>query len=203
VLPLGVFVIYSFASFYDGSKGRRLTGWLQTLAIVYLAGYVAVSLLDSGLFFVHGERGERQLTKLIGGDATHWPSMAVTYELSPARNYVLDVVREEPNTLFLTSKAGWFYWDPAIDHSKLSELRCWDMRAAYLSGPARIVILTFDLGEPNELWYLGENGSTRADCFGEFPDMKLLKRFPAEQVKVLEAHIDAGTRFPLHPSESQ
>ena len=201
IVPLSVFVVYSFASFTD-PKRRSLTRWLQIFGAVYLTAYVATNLTYSALFFVPGERGTRQLQKLMGADLSHWPSRAVNYEFYPARNFVLNLLKEQPNTVFLTSKAGWFHWDPAIDQSRLRELRCWDLHPEYLTGPARIIILTFDLGEPQELWYFSVDGTKRADCFEQLPDLQLLNRFPDEGgVKVLEARIAAGRRVTLRPKQ--
>ena len=205
LVPLGVFVAYSLASLTDGPKSRGLTKILQTFGAVYLTGYIAMSLAYIVFFFVPGERGREQRTKLMGTELGHWPSMAVTYQFSPARRLVMRLLKEQPNTLLLTSKAGWFYWDPVVDRSKLYQLNefdCKNLQATYLSGPAHIVILTFDNGGPQELWYYrgdakGSLEPGRADCAERLPDLKLLQRFPEEGVKVLEARLPAGMRHLL------
>ena len=183
-------------------REEGLTRILQTFGVVYLTGYIAMSLAYIVFFFVPGERGTNQRAKLMASELRHWPSMAVTYEFSPARRFVMGLLKEQPDTLLLTSKAGWFYWDPTVDRSRLYELNCEWLQATYLSGPARIVILTFDDGGPQELWYYAghANGSSelgRADCFERLPDLNLLQRFPEEGVKVLETRVPAGMRVSL------
>ena len=156
LVPLSVFVVYSFASLTDVPKRSGLTRMLQTFGVVYLTGYVAMSLAYIVFFFVPGEHGTNQRQKLMASELRHWPSMAVTFEFSPARRLVMRLLKEQPNTLLLTSKAGWFYWDPTVDRSRLYQLNefdCKNLQATYLSGPAHIVILTFDNGGPQELWY--------------------------------------------------
>ena len=202
IVPLGVFVFYSLASLNVVSESRGLARILKPLGVVYLTGYIAMSLAYIVFFFMPGERGANQRAKLMASEVRHWPSMAVTYEFSPARRLVMRLLKEQPDTLLLTSKAGWFYWDPSVDQSRLYELNCEYLQATYLSGPARIVILTFDEDAPQELWYYiryanGSSEQRRADCFERLPDLKLLKRFPEEGVKVLETRVAAGERVVL------
>jgi hypothetical protein len=207
VIPLGVFAIYSLASLTDVPKKSGLTKIFQIFGAVYLTGYIAMNLASIVYFFVPGERGGEQRGKLMKSELRHWPSMAVTFEYSPARQFVMRLLKERPDTLLLTSKGGWFYWDPIVDRSRLYELNCEAMQARYLSGPARIVILTFDDGEPQELWYYRLNDNLRsehrrADCFERLPDLNLLQRFPEEGVKVLETRVPMGVRVNLRPGQS-
>lgn len=204
LVPLSVFVVYSLASLTRFPKRSALTRMLQTFGVVYLTGYIAMSLVYIVFFFVPGERGTNQRAKLMASQLRHWPSMAVTYEFSPARRLVMGLLKEQPDTLLLTSKAGWFYWDPTVDRSRLYPLNCQWLKATYLSGPAHIVILTFDHGGPQELWYPAgcindKCERQRADCFERLPDLKLLQRFPEEHVKVLETRVPAGMRVNLRP----
>jgi hypothetical protein len=202
ILPLSVFVFYSLASLTDVPKRRGLTRIIQTFSVVYLTGYIAISLAYILFFFMPGERGTIERTRLMASELRPWPSMAVTFEFSPARRFVMGLLKEQPDTLLLTSKAVWFYWDPTVDRSRLYELDCEPLQSAYLSGPARIVILTFDKGGPQELWhYLGHaNGTSeyqRANCFERLPGLNPLQRFPEEGVKVLEARAPVGVRVML------
>jgi hypothetical protein len=173
--------------------------------VLYLTGYIAMSLVYIIFIFMPGRIGTSQREKLMASDLHRWPSMAVTYELSSARRFVMGLLKEQPDTLLLTSQAGWFHWDSAVDRSRLYQLSCGRLRATYLSGPARIVILTFDHGQPQELWYyVGNNISgsrLRADCFERLPDLNVLQRFPEEGVKVLEARVGAGRRVVLKPED--
>jgi hypothetical protein len=204
LIPLSIFVIYSFASLSNVPKRGALTRLLQNISVVYLTVYIVVSLACIAYFFVPNERGRMQRVKLMGSESHPWPSMAVSFEFSPARRFVMSLLTEQPHTLLLTSKGGWFYWDPAVDQSRLHELNCLGWRATYVTGPARMVILTFDEGEPNELWYyVGHANNTsesgRADCAEWLPDLKLLRRFPEEGVKVLEARVPAGMQVSREP----
>ena len=103
----------------------------------------------------------------------------------------------------LTNKAGWFYWDPAVDRSKLASSTGEFCEPTYMSGPASIVILTFDEGQPLDLWYYSGNGiggsHLRANCFERLSDLNVLRRFPEEGIKVLEARVGAGERVILKP----
>jgi cbb3-type cytochrome oxidase subunit 3 len=85
LVPLSVFVFYSLASLTDVPKRSGLTRMLQTFGVVYLTGYIAVSLAYIVFFFVPGERGANQRAKLMANELRHWPSMAVTYELFCSR----------------------------------------------------------------------------------------------------------------------
>ena len=197
LLPLSVFVVYSLASLTGGGTERSgLSSILHIFGVVYLTGYIAMSLAGLVLWFVPGELGSGQRAKLMGGsELRHWPSMAVAYELSPARRFVMALLQEQSDTRLWTSKGQWFYADPTVDRARLSELTA-VCQATSLSGPARIVMLTFDDGGPQELWdYAGDatgrSWHQRVDCFDGLLDLHLLQRFPEEGVKVLETYVPA------------
>jgi hypothetical protein len=204
ILPLSVFVVYSLASLTGVTTRSGLTSILHTFGVVYLTGYIAMSLAAIGLFFVPSEHGSYQRAKLMGtSDALrHWPSMKVTYEFSPARRFVMGLLQERLDTLLFTSRAGWFYADPTVDRARLRETFCPGLQAKYLSGPERIVVLTFDKGGPQEVWYYSNRGPQRADCFEQLPALNLLQRFPEEGLKVLETSVPVGMRVILEPRSS-
>jgi hypothetical protein len=202
IRPLSVFVAYALASLPGVTKRGRLTSILHTLGVVYVTGYIAMSLTCLVLFFVPGERGANQHVKLMGTSYAlhHGPSLRVNYEFSPARRFVMGLLKEQPDTLLLTSRGQWFYADPTVDRSRLSELTsCGRLPAKSLSGPARMIMLTFDEGQPQALWYTANGQLQRADCFEQLPDLHLLQRFPEEGLKVLEARVPAGMRVILGP----
>jgi hypothetical protein len=62
-----------------------------------------------------------------------------------------------------------------------------------------MVILTFDEGQPQALWYASNSQNRRADCFERLPDLHLLQSFPEEGLKVLEARVPVGMRIILRP----
>jgi hypothetical protein len=220
ILPLSVFVVYSFTFLAGVMKRSGLSRPLHIFGMVYLTGYIAVSLACIGLFFMPGKRGSGPRAMLMRGSDIHhpespppqrvplvrWPSMAMTYEFSPARQFVMERLKEQPNTLLLASRDlwKWFMVDPAVDQARLYSLACNRLRAKYLSGPARIVILSFDNGEPQELWnYLSHANPVRrerADCFERLPARHLLQRFPEEGLMVLETQVPAGIRVSFSES---
>ena len=205
ILPLSVLVVYFLASCTGVTKRSSLSRILHLLGVVYLSSYIATSLVFIVLVFVPGERGSAQRAKLMAMPLRPWPSMAVTYELYSARRFVMELLKEQPDILLLTSKPHWFYADPTVDQSRLYALGDVCSSFKYLSGPARLVFLTYDAGEPHELWRHGPayaDGSVahqRVDCFEGLLDLSLLQRFPEEGVKVLEARVPADMRVLLGP----
>jgi hypothetical protein len=202
LLPLSVFVVYSLASLTGGGTERSgLSRILHIFGVVYLTGYLAMSLAYLVFLFVPGELGSGQRAKLMGGsEVRHWPSMAVAYEFSPARRFVMALLQEQSDTWLWTSKGQWFYADSTVDQARLFELTA-VCQAKSLSGPARIVILTFDDGGPQELWnYAGDatrGWHQRVDCFDGLLDLHLLQRFPEEGVKILEMRVPADRQVML------
>jgi len=81
----------------------------------------------------------------------------------------------------LTGRAGAFYWDPLVNASSLYELSCDALQPGYIDGPASLVILTVDQGNPRDLWYYRGNGAggslRRARCFERLVDLELVQRF--------------------------
>jgi hypothetical protein len=204
-VPLALLVTFFGASLH----GPR-TLVLRSVASAYLACYVAFTLSCIFFFFVPTERGTSQRAKLLSSDASEvrlWPSMRVGHELSPARAFVKGLLEKERETILVMSRGAWFYWDPTVDQSRIHELDCTRWNATRVTGPARVVVLTFNLGEAEQLWYYDGNfltysGTYRANCAEQLlPGLKLLKQFPDEGVKVLEARIPAGEQIVLQPHD--
>ena len=170
---------------------------------VYLAGYVAMSLVYACFLFAPGRIGTSQRQKLLASQLYGWPSMGVTHEFSSSRRLVMQLLAEHPNTLLLTGRAGAFNWDPLVDGSSMFDLNCENLQPAYIDGPASFVILTFDQGNPRDLWYYRGNaavGSLRpARCFERLPGLDLVQRFPEEGLKVLQARVGDGEHITLKP----
>ncbi len=112
-----------------------------------------MSLVYACFLFVPGRIGTSQREKLLASVLYGWPSTGVTHEFSSARRLVMQLLAEHPDTLLLTGRAGAFYWDPLVDGSNLYDLSCDALQSAYIDGPASLVILTFDQGNPRDLWY--------------------------------------------------
>jgi hypothetical protein len=94
--------------------------------------------------------------------------------------------------------AEWVHADASIDQSKVFDLDWGMARFQHVTGPATIVILSFDAGEPQQLWFPNEGaGLRRSPCFERLPNLTLLRRFPDEGLKVLNARIEPGHRVML------
>jgi len=204
ILPLSVFVVYALACSTDAARKNRLTRILKTSSVLYLTGYIVISLVGIIFAFVPGERGAGQRAQIMGPVTAlrHWPSMQVIYEFSPAREFVMGLLKEQPATLLLTAVEEWFYADPTVDPARVSGLDCAVLQGKHLSGPTRLVILSYDDGgPPGEVFsYVGTEILTRrqrADCLDQLPALTLLQRFPQERVKVLETQVPAGMRVIL------
>jgi hypothetical protein len=196
LVPLAVFVAYAFATVNpDDGKMRKL---IKVGSLGYIAGYLCIVLARITLFILPIGPGSGDYTKLMGTtEFQHWPSMKIEYEFSPARKYLLDVLQADPTARLLTSFERWFYAEPTIDRSRLTRL---SLRAAYVTGPARILIATEDTGgDPLERIDCNTpyKKRQRPDYLTRLPGLHLLRRFPDEKIKVLEANVPPGTRVTL------
>ena len=164
----------------------------------YLTGYLCIVAAEVALLPLPGTWASNQREKFLGTfELRRWPSMKLNYEFSEARRYVLALLKEKPDTVLVTNQEQWYYSDPSLDRSRLHSLE--GLRASYVSGPARILIMAGEspFEEPVEALYsLGK--IRRVGYFEDFPDLHLLKRFPEEHVKILEARIPDGSRIPLN-----
>ncbi len=202
LVPLSLFVAYSIATM-SGIRARTLFGTVaRACGGLYVSGYAAIATVYALLLVVPVNIGAVQRSKVLAGEGTHWPSSAVVYELSPARELAMRLVREHPGSLLLSSRLGSFSWDPKLDRSRVMALSCVSMRARHVTGPARIVFVTFERGRPEDLWYYRGNdisGSIfRAECLDGLSGVHVVQRFPDEGLKVLEAEVAAGSDIVLH-----
>jgi hypothetical protein len=202
LVPLSVLVAYSIASIRHFGQ-RRLTGRvLGPIATLYICGYVGVTFVYVFFLFMPGRIGMTERGRLMAGSLDHWPSMAVTHEYSAGRRFVLEQLKEDPNAVLVMSVGGAFYWDPAVDASRVHEADCGGSEPRYFEGPVRILIFTFDEGEADEVWRYSGNSTlglvSRAACFERLPGRRLLRRFPDERMKLLEASVARGQRISLN-----
>ena len=189
LVPLSTLILYTYAAGTAAVKRWRMP------ALTYVAAYMMVGLLGIAALFGSGERGSAQRVRLIGTRSfDHWPSTKVTYDFYPSRGFVRTLLDEQPGTLFLSSKTHWFLADSTIDQSRILPLTCNGLPATWFSGPARVVILSFDHPGPAQgLWaWTGKEEPERASCFERLPGLTLVRRFPLEGVKVLESRIPSG-----------
>jgi len=200
LLPLATFVAYSVAARNaSGAMSRLVSGG----AALYVIGYMSMICVFAILLFTPSRVGATQRLKLMGDEIRAWPSFAVRHELSPARQLFLGLHRKDPGALLLTSQTAALVWDPGVDRSKVVELSCPMLEAERVTGPAHLIILTFDQGAPDQLWFYAGTGLgggvLPSDCFQRLPGLRLVQRFPVEGLKVLEARVPAGQRVVLKP----
>jgi len=185
------------------SRHRLSDRVVPGVAGLYVTGYAAMVVVYVVFMFVPGRIGTTERERLLGSQLQRWPSLTLADELSTARRFAITLANEEPDTLLVTARGAWFYWDPAVDRSRLRELSCDALRASSVSGPSRLVIVSFDKGAPEDLWYYDGNAESgrffRADCFERLPHREIRQRFPEEGIKVLEARVDAGQQVILRP----
>ena len=202
VLPVAVFVAYALA--LPNSSGKR---WMaragQITGAGYITGYVCIGLLELGFLLLPGERGSWRRTELAETRRfEHSLPLQPFYVLNPSRNYLIKLLREEPNTVLVTNVPQQFYADPEIDRSRVHRLE--DLNSPSVSGPTRILIFVVEPFEgPVEAvyWLDGHGQPQPANNFAGVSDLHLLKRFPEEKIKILELRVPAGTRTTLTTSK--
>ncbi|MFL6514014.1 MAG: hypothetical protein ACJ8M1_03230 [Chthoniobacterales bacterium] len=198
LLPLGIFIGYAFAvpSHEQETNSSKL---LHRIGEAYSIGFVLITARWLLLLLVPGPISAEKHARLMGTTHfNHWPSMKLTYEFSAARAYALEQIKHKPDTVVVTNHEEWFYGEPSVDGSRITRLK--DFRATYINGPARVLIVAEDFsGGPPEAvsWWTHYGKLMRADFFKEVPNLRLLEKFPDENVKVLEAWIPAGEHVPL------
>jgi hypothetical protein len=196
VVPLSVFAAYSIATTGEASPNSVL---LRVFGRPYLAGYVMLTLVYVVFMLTPTQIGATERSKLMASNVYAWPSFAVAQELSPSRRLIIRLLKEKPDALLLTSQMLSFSWDPAVDNSKVFTLSCYLSSVTRVTGPVRIVIHSYDAGQPEELWHFsGDEPHGRmvpATCFAGLPNIHLIQRFPDERFKVLEADVPAGERI--------
>ena len=115
VVPLAVFVAYLLAQ-AQFRLHSRIFAVIRFTARGYLAAFLIVAVVGALLLMMPGARGQFRRTMLLGTSELHsWPSTRVSYEFSPARDYVLSVMKAAPDALLLTNLPHWFWADPAVD----------------------------------------------------------------------------------------
>jgi len=204
VIPLAVLAAYAYAV-GTGTTQKSVAYAARVVAIAYLTGFLCSSLLRIGLLAMPGDLGDNQRGQLLGSKTVgHWFSSKPEYAFSSAREYVVGLLREHPETILVTNRENWFYAEPDIDHSRLHRLE--DLRSSYVTGAARIVILAEESAPSADTslqWYRSWGKAVPAHYFESVPGLHLLRRFPEENIKILEAEIPAGTKIELkHPAQT-
>ncbi|MEY2537060.1 MAG: hypothetical protein QOG67_800 [Verrucomicrobiota bacterium] len=204
LLPLFVLIVYALAV-PDPDHSSKMEKWIRRIGLGYLVAYVCSAAISVALLPKPGEAGLGRRVKLMGTPQIHhWPSMKMAYEFWPARNYVADFLKKNPETVLVTNHEEWFYPDPGIDQSRVRRLK--GLRATYVSGPAHILIAVQDysVGPLQSVsWFEHYGQVRRGDYFRNLPEIRLLKKFPEENVKVLESRIPEGTRIALNKESAE
>jgi hypothetical protein len=143
-------------------------------------------------------QGSNERKWLVGTSELHpWPSMKVTYDFSAARSYVLALLKEEPGTVLVTNREQWYFAEPRVDRSRLHSLQ--HLQASYISGPARILIVAVDPQDVARegLYWFAEIGKPRRVDYFDRLDFRLIRRFPEENLRILETRVPDGIRIAL------
>ena len=125
----------------------------------------------------------------------------MTYEFSQARAFVLGLMQADPKAILITNREQWFYADPEADRSRIMRWEpCVSLRTTHVSGPVRLLIFERDSAESAAHVRWPDRPAPRLACWPELP-VKLLQRFPDEQLRVLEADVARGVRLDFKRSK--
>ena len=205
LLPLSLLIAYQLAV-PDRQLKVAVEKWLGRASLLYLVGYLCIAVISVVRLVVPGEIGLRSRAKLLAlpPEKIHWPSIKLGYAFSAGRSYVVSLLRQNPGTVLVTNHEEWFYAEDTIDQSRIRRLK--DLAAMYVTGPAHILIAIQDAapGSLTEVaWYGHYDRRWTADYFANLADIRLLKMFPNEKIRVVEATLPEGARIPLKKETAQ
>ena len=199
LIPLVVLIVYQLATPAEHHE-PRFQRWVTKASVVYVVGYLGMAIVSVLRLPLPGELGNSSRVKLMAlpSQRFQWPSMKVASDFVTGRAYVLSLLREQPDTVLVTNTAEWFYAEPNIDRSRIRRVK--DLQATYVSGPARIVIAIHDHA-PGALKTVSWSGHYdkrwTADYFENLSDVRLLRTFPEEDIRVVEALVGENQRIEL------
>jgi hypothetical protein len=200
--PLAICIAFFLATMQAAEHRTRLGVLLTAASRAYVIAFLLMAAAAVGLLFLPTEHGEFRRRELLGtAQIRPWPSFGLNYEFSSARNLALTIMKAQPDAILITNVEHWFSADPEMDHSRMQRWEpCARLRATHVSGPARVIVLARDHGgPPEELQWSGPHRLQRVDCLERLPALRLIQRFPDEQLKVMEARIPQGVRVELKP----
>jgi hypothetical protein len=204
IRPLAVCIAYFLAAIDEPSSRTVLAVLSRYIGGFYLLAFFLVVGADLGFTFAPTGRGAVRREVVVGAPLRSWPSFRVTYEFSDARRFVLALMKTEPTALLVTNVEHWFYAAPDADRSRIMRWEpCERLKASHISGPARVLIFVTDAGGPSDEVQWSENPTQHPECLTRFPGLRLIRRFPDEQLKVLQAHIPKGLRLPINPVDAK
>jgi hypothetical protein len=192
--PLAVFIAFFFAATRAGHSDAR-TRILAISGRVYLLAFMLATAVEVAFIFVPHPSGVPWRRTVLGAEPRPWPSFQLTYEFSEARAFVLGLMQADPKAILITNREQWFYADPEADRSRIMRWEpCASLRTTHISGPVRLLIFERDFNESAEQVRWPDRPAPRFACWPELP-VKLVQRFPDEQLRVLQADVARGIRL--------
>jgi hypothetical protein len=192
--PLAVFIAFFFAASKAGNADARIR-ILAMSGRVYLLAFMLATAVEVAFIFVPHPSGVPWRRTVLGAEPRPWPSFRLTYEFSEARAFVLGLMQADPKAILITNREQWFYADPEADRSRIMRWEpCVSLRTTHVSGPVRLLIFERDFNESAAQVRWPDQPSPRFACWPELP-VKLVQRFPDEQLRVLQADVAQGVRL--------
>jgi hypothetical protein len=199
IRPLAVCIAYFVATMTR--EGRTGLAAVALSSRAYVLAFAALTIIELGSTAVPTPRGDVWRSALIGAQVRRWPSWQLTYESSSARQFVIDLLRAEPKARLMTTLEEWFYAEPEADRSRIMRWQpCELLRASYISGPLQMLIFVEDRGGPLDQVQWSARPTGYRDCLADLPGLTLIRHFPDERLKVLQAEIPRGARVQLKPA---
>jgi len=194
--PLAVCVAYFLATIDVAGVGRRLAA-VAWLSRAYLCAFVVMTAVEIASVLVPTPRGDVWRRALLGAEPRPWPSSRLTYESSPARAFVLGLMKDQPRARLITTREQWFYAEREADRSRIMRWEpCDSLRATHISGPARFFIFEADRDLPPRVRWPDQWRRGR-ECWPKLPGVQFVRRFPDERLRVLQADIPEGMRIEI------
>jgi len=205
LIPLLILIAYQLAT-PAARQESRFGKWLGKASLLYLVAFLFAATISALRLVIPGSAGVNSRIRLMAvpPQRFHWPSSKSGYDFSPSRAYVVNQLRENPGTVLVTNHEEWFYAEADLDQARIRRLK--DLRATYVSGPARILIVIQDHspGDITSVAWVGHYDKRwTADYFQNLTDVRLLRTFPDEEIRVVEARVAEGERVRLKTDAAQ
>lgn len=198
LIPLALLGAWTIAT-WDQENERFAARMGRLIGAGYIAAFLAMTIFSLILLIVPGDRGTARRRELFGTtEIDHWFSTQPTYMFSAGRGYVMELLKQRPETVFVTNCESWFCADPTINQTRLHRFEKFESN--YVTGPVDILILAAEPfpGPDTALYRFGVSGTPfPVPFFESIPNLHVIRRFPDEKLKVLEANIPAGVRIEL------
>ena len=197
LIPLSVLAAYGLAASTNSPQaGLRRT--IRLAGGAYVSVYAALAAVSLLVLVIPKSVGEGKRQKLMGTSHVYkWPGGGIEYDFSTTRQRAVALLKENPKAILITDHPQWFYADSSCDRSRIHRLG--DLKSTYVTGPAEIFVVAWDAGgRDNDLyWRVVDGAPRRSEELTGLDNFHLVQRFPAEQMKILEAEVPASTRIGL------